>query len=417
MTKQTKKKDVYNLLFGRISTNIADSLFYMAILWHFKEVSRSPFIVSIIFAVASGIDMISFGFGPLIDRISIKKLLESSTFLQAAISVITFLILYLRIDNLIISIILITLYIASTILSAIIYPAEYKLLPLFVSEKELLRFNGIFQLTYRVLDLLLDAGVTVIITLTSIPITVVLSAIVFAIALKFYGSLKINLAAKEFLEEDEYFTGSYRKDMALGWKTLRKEKNILELILPIAFTNFFYGIFSVGLPYFAQSYIRDSALGYGTLLFMSSLGSIGGTLLVQRFKIGKKDMQIFIAICFLGAGIFRVLVPISIYLNIWVLLVASAISSMWITMMNTNFEALVQTSFSSSILGRVETINDSILSAMIPIGTLVGGWIIKVSGSLMTQYIYGAALLLSAVYYFLILKDKKQKNVSDNEIE
>lgn len=48
MTKQTKKKDVYNLLFGRISTNIADSLFYMAILWHFKEVSRSPFIVSII---------------------------------------------------------------------------------------------------------------------------------------------------------------------------------------------------------------------------------------------------------------------------------------------------------------------------------------------------------------------------------
>lgn len=128
-------------------------------------------------------------------------------------------------------------------------------------------------------------------------------------------------------------------------------------------------------------------------------------------------MQIFIAICFLGAGIFRVLVPLSIYLNIWVLLVASAISSMWITMMNTNFEALVQTSFSSSILGRVETINDSILSAMIPIGTLVGGWIIKVSGSLMTQYIYGAALLLSAVYYFLILKDKKQKNVSDNEIE
>lgn len=76
--------------------------------------------------------------------------------------------------------------------------------------------------------------------------------------------------------------------MALGWKTLRKEKNILELILPIAFTNFFYGIFSVGLPYFAQSYIRDSALGYGTMLFTSSLGSIGGTLLVQRFKIGKK---------------------------------------------------------------------------------------------------------------------------------
>lgn len=75
-------------------------------------------------------------------------------------------------------------------------------------------------------------------------------------------------------------------------------------------------------------------------------------------------------------------------------------------MMNTNFEALVQTSFSSAILGRVETINDSLLSIMIPIGTLLGGWIVKSYGSLITQYIYGIALICSSIYYFMVEKSK-----------
>lgn len=114
----------------------------------------------------------------------------------------------------------------------------------------------------------------------------------------------------------------------------------------------------------------------------------------------------FIAICFLGAGIFRLFVPLSVSVGIGLVLINSVISPLWITMMNTNFEALVQTSFSSAILGRVETINDSLLSIMIPIGTLLGGWIVKSYGSLITQYIYGIALICSSIYYFMVEKSK-----------
>ncbi|WP_288646384.1 MFS transporter [uncultured Lactobacillus sp.] len=407
MLEVNKYANVYKLLLGRIATNIADSLFYMAVLWYFKETTNSPFLVAIIFAISSGIDMISFSFGPLIDRLSIKKLLKLATIVQAIISIVIVALLVINFHNIVIDIGILLLFTLSTILSSVIYPAEYKLLPIFVSKKEVLRFNGLFQVTYRVLDMVLDAGVTVIITLISIKSTIILSAVIFALALYFYGNLKINRMAKDILEDDEYFTGSYIKDILVGWTTLRKEKNILELILPIGLTNFFYGVFVVGLPYFAQSYVKNSAVGYGALLLASSVGSILGAFLVQRFKLGKEDMRIFVAICFLGAGIFRIIVPLTINLNVMILLCSSAISSAWITMMNTNFEALVQTSFSSAVLGRVQTINDSILSIMIPIGTMVGGWIVKTLGSLSTQYIYGVALLLSAIYYFAIIKRKK----------
>lgn len=401
-----KYSNIYKLLIGRIATNIADSLFYMAILWYFKENRNSQLMVSIIFTISSGIDMMSFSLGPLIDKISIKGLLKYSTFIQIVISIIVVTILGIGQKSYIIDIILLLLFTISSILSAIIYPSEYKLLPLFVTKKDLLRFNGLFQVTYKILDLILDGITTFIITFSSVSFTIIFSAVIFGIALSFYHSIQINILAKNILEDDSYFTSSYFNDLLLGWKTLRKEKSILELILPLCVVNLFYGIFAVGLPFFAQTYIQTSALGYGKLLIASSFGSIIGAFLVQKFDLGKKNMGQFIAICFLGAGIFRLFVPLSVSVGIGLVLINSVISPLWITMMNTNFEALVQTSFSSAILGRVETINDSLLSIMIPIGTLLGGWIVKSYGSLITQYIYGIALICSSIYYFIVEKLK-----------
>lgn len=401
-----KYSNIYKLLIGRIATNIADSLFYMAILWYFKENRNSQLMVSILFTISSGIDMMSFSLGPLIDKISIKGLLKYSTFIQIVISIIVVTILGIGQKSYIIDIILLLLFTISSILSAIIYPSEYKLLPLFVTKKDLLRFNGLFQVTYKILDLILDGITTFIITFSSVSFTIIFSAVIFGIALLFYHSIQINILAKNILEDDSYFTSSYFNDLLLGWKTLRKEKSILELILPLCVVNLFYGIFAVGLPFFAQTYIQTSALGYGKLLIASSFGSIIGAFLVQKFDLGKKHMGQFIAICFLGAGIFRLFVPLSVSVGIGLVLINSVISPLWITMMNTNFEALVQTSFSSAILGRVETINDSLLSIMIPIGTLLGGWIVKSYGSLITQYIYGIALICSSIYYFMVEKSK-----------
>lgn len=401
-----KYSNIYKLLMGRIATNIADSLFYMAILWYFKENRNSQLMVSILFTISSGIDMMSFSLGPLIDKISIKGLLKYSTFIQIVISIIVVTILGIGQKSYIIDIVLLLLFIISSILSAIIYPSEYKLLPLFVTKKDLLRFNGLFQVTYKILDLILDGITTFIITFSSVSFTIIFSAVIFGIALLFYHSIQINILAKNILEDDSYFTSSYFNDLLLGWKTLRKEKSILELILPLCVVNLFYGIFAVGLPFFAQTYIQTSALGYGKLLIASSFGSIIGAFLVQKFDLGKKNMGQFIAICFLGAGIFRLFVPLSVSVGIGLVLINSVISPLWITMMNTNFEALVQTSFSSAILGRVETINDSLLSIMIPIGTLLGGWIVKSYGSLITKYIYGIALICSSIYYFMVEKSK-----------
>lgn len=140
MLKNLINKDnsnVVNLLIGRIGTNIADSLFYMAILWYFKSHFHSSILLSLIFIADSTIDMFSFTLGPIIDRLNIKKLLQVVTIIQAILSL---LIIPLFNDpnlHLFAIIFLIIVYILSTIGSTLIYPAEDKILPIIVKKENL----------------------------------------------------------------------------------------------------------------------------------------------------------------------------------------------------------------------------------------------------------------------------------------
>lgn len=93
--------NVRRLLAGRVLTNIADSLFYMAILWFFKVRFNSPVILSLIFIADSSIDMLSFTLGPLIDRIYIKKMLKIVTVVQIVTSVIATLLFQAKSNNLV----------------------------------------------------------------------------------------------------------------------------------------------------------------------------------------------------------------------------------------------------------------------------------------------------------------------------
>lgn len=398
--------NVRRLLAGRVLTNIADSLFYMAILWFFKVRFHSPVILSLIFIADSSIEMLSFAFGPLIDRVYIKKMLNLVTIVQIATSVIAALLFQVKFwRDLVIWFLLVT-YIISTIGSTLIYPAEEKILPVIVSKTKLAKVNGVFQMTYKTLDLFLNAAATLLITWVSLDFTVIISAVFFAGALAFYA--KLILPRKLLLPEstNEYFAENYWQDLLKGWHTLKDEGKIARLIMPFAVTNLFYGISSVGLPYFATEHLTKSAIGYGNLELTSSIGGLVGSVLVQRLTFDKNKIERLVVVCLVLSGLAIVLEPAVPKGMPILLLILFFTSELWIVMMNINFEVLVQESFSPHVLGRVETINDSILSSMIPIGSFLGGLIVARFGADWAIALEGVAQILTAGYYFVIEKKK-----------
>lgn len=397
--------NVRRLLAGRVLTNIADSLFYMAILWFFKVRFHSPVILSLIFIADSSIEMLSFAFGPLIDRVYIKKMLSLVTIVQIATSVITALLFQVEFWRDLVIWLLLMVYIISTIGSTLIYPAEEKILPVIVSKAKLTKVNGVFQMTYKTLDLFLNAAATLLISWVSLDFTVIISAVFFAGALAFYA--KLILPRKLLLPDSasEYFAENYWQDLLKGWQTLKDEGKIARLILPFAVTNLFYGISSVGLPYFATEHLNKSAIGYGSLELASSIGGLVGSVLVQRFTIDKNKIERLVVVCLILSGLAIVLEPAVPKGMPILLLILFFTSELWIVM-NINFEVLVQGSFSPHVLGRVETINDSILSSMIPIGSFLGGLIVTRFGADGAIALEGVAQILTAGYYFVIEKKK-----------
>lgn len=380
-------KSISRLLIGRIATNIADSLFYITILWYFKIIFHSPMILSLVFIADSTIDMCAFIFGPLIDRVYIKNLLKYVTVGQIILSIVASILFHFKNWKKLTLVLLLLTYILSTIGSTLIYPAEEKILPSIVNKNKLTKVNSLFQVTYRILDLFLDALATVIVTYFSFNKAMVISAFVFTIALGFYAKLYLprNLIVSE--KDHDYFTGKYLQYLLKGWYVLKNEGRILLLIIPLAVTNLFYGIASVGMPYFSSQYLTKSAISYGGLELFSSIGGLLGSLIVSKIDTLKPNLEQLIVICLGLAGISVVLEALVANYIPWLILIFALSSAFWISIMNINFEVLIQESFSPCILGRIDTINSSIINCMIPIGSFLGGLIVQHFGA-------GIAILL-----------------------
>lgn len=397
-------KSISRLLIGRIATNIADSLFYITILWYFKIIFHSPMILSLVFIADSTIDMCAFIFGPLIDRIYIKNLLKYVTVGQIILSIVASILFHFKNWKTLTLVLLLLTYILSTIGSTLIYPAEEKILPSIVNKNKLTKVNSLFQVTYRILDLFLDALATVIVTYFSFNKAMVISAFVFTIALGFYAKLYLprNLIVSE--KDHDYFTGKYLQDLLKGWYVLKNEGRILLLIIPLAVTNLFYGIASVGMPYFSSQYLTKSAISYGGLELFSSIGGLLGSLIVSKIDTLKPNLEQLIVICLGLAGISVVLEALVANYIPWLILIFALSSAFWISIMNINFEVLIQESFSPRILGRIETINSSIINCMITIGSFLGGLIVQHFGAGIAILLQGLAEVLTAIFYLIYLR-------------
>ena len=397
-------KNISRLLIGRIATNIADSLFYITILWYFKIIFHSPMILSLVFIADSTIDMCAFIFGPLIDRVYIKNLLKYVTVGQIILSIVASILFHFKNWKTLTLVLLLLTYILSTIGSTLIYPAEEKILPSIVNKNKLTKVNSLFQVTYRILDLFLDALATVIVTYFSFNKAMVISAFVFTIALGFYAKLYLprNLIVSE--KDHDYFTGKYLQDLLKGWYVLKNKGRILLLIIPLAVTNLFYGIASVGMPYFSSQYLTKSAISYGGLELFSSIGGLLGSLIVSKIDTLKPNLEQLIVICLGLAGISVVLEALVANYIPWLILIFALSSAFWISIMNINFEVLIQESFSPRILGRIETINSSIINCMIPIGSFLGGLIVQHFGAGIAILLQGLAEVLTAIFYLIYLR-------------
>lgn len=400
-----RKKIIRHLLAGRLLTNLGDSLLYMCAIWYFNEKFSSPVLLSVVFASISIVDAFSFVFGPLIDRTSPKINLFLSSGFQTI--VICFLFLSsITVNSEFFSILLCLLNLLVYVGSTIIYPAGEKIIPYLAEEKEIVHVNSVFTTSEKVVNILFNAISTVIISFVQFEYAIVTILAVFAIATKVHKTVAENSFMTAFLynkkENAKLFSSKdYFADLRSGISEIKNHPDILKLFLPLSVVNLFYGIATVGLPSVSNKYISSEAYGYGSILTASALGGVFGAYLISRFVGSIQHPRKYTIMFLLIAGVSWILIPVTLPIWFgWVYLLIF-ISNGAINMMNVMFISLIHSQINITVLGRASTLTESLVSIMIPLGNVIGGAIMDLYHPLVSQYLYGAALILCIIPYLL----------------
>ncbi len=282
-------KTIYQLLIGRIATNIGDSIILISLTWYIATQYDNSVYLGIIGAIVGIIDVCMIFLGPILDRYHIKKILYLSTMIQIILVTLLALLFYSGHMSLITMYILLSL---SLIFSSLIYPAKSVLIPkISKDEDEIMKNNSLFQLTYKGLNIILDSFIGFLLSVILIQNLMSLNIFVFLITFFIFKLLKVNIAQQNDHPNDQYktFIAEYMEDFKEGLRYVSNKK-ILKLLLPLSFINFSISAVTVIYPKLALAYGHDSKI-YAVLLFANGLGMMIGLLaapkVIKQFKFNK----------------------------------------------------------------------------------------------------------------------------------
>ncbi len=408
-------KTIYQLLIGRIATNIGDSIILISLTWYIATQYDNPVYLGIIGAIVGIIDVCMIFLGPILDRYHIKKILYLSTMIQIILVTLLALLFYSGHMSLITMYILLSL---SLIFSSLIYPAESVLIPkISKDEDEIMKNNSLFQLTYKGLNIILDSFIGFLLSVILIQNLMSLNIFVFLIAFFMFKLLKVNIAHQNGHSNNQYktFIAEYMEDFKEGLRYVSNKK-ILKLLLPLSIINFSISAVTVIYPKLALEYGNDSKI-YGIILFVNGLGMMVGFMLAPSIiKKLKFNNLLFLSFLFLSVMWFIIFgfgeKNITLFLSLLFL------SNLIIGIINLSFINAFQILPPENMLGRVAATNETLLSLLIPIGAIVGGILPNIFHSINVNFILIGIFSMTISLFYLLDKDiKKIEKLNFMEVE
>lgn len=157
-----------------------------------------------------------------------------------------------------------------------------------------------------------------------------------------------------------------------GFIYIKREKQILQLVVLSSLVNFFLAGYNLLLPYTEKMFLNMGEGFYGKALVVSSIGGIAGALLCAKFA-SKISNKMRVLILFLGlTGLSLILVPVAALTNdIIICLIPFALFSASLSAFNIRFMSYVQISVDENYLGRVFSIIFTVAVLFMPIGSFV----------------------------------------------
>lgn len=277
-------------------------------------------------------------------------------------------------------------------------PAEQAALPGILGKDGLVKGNSAFSFAYQGLNLVFNGLAGILVALVGAVTLYLVDSVTFAVAVLLFATLK--LPKKVNKGEGETKTvpkvvKQYGNDLSEGFRFVMGSI-IAKFFIGAVAANFVFAAAMAVMPAYADE--RGNAAFYGFMMATFSGGFLVGALLtsyVERFPVGK--MQI-VAYC------LSTLLWISSVLVSWNVLsvVLFGMASVPIGAMEVLSTSVIQRIVPDRLLARTFSLMFSISMSAMPLGSLVGGALGSIFGSVVIFSVAAAGILLVAIVWFFV---------------
>lgn len=437
-----RNADFARLFAGRVVTNAGDSFYYVASMWLVYDLTGSSFYTGLAGFLVLAPSAFQFLFGPLVDRVSLRRLLVGTQLAQAVVVLVVpvaFALGYLHVW------LLLAVMPVLSLLNQPVYPAESAALPRVVEQGELVRANSLFALAYQGVDAGFNALGGVLVAVVGATALFVLDAATFAAAALLFAGLRVRAAgaAEESTDAPAESTASvdpvaatdggaddgagdsdgegaggdgddadspdgYLDELREGIAFLRGTV-IGKVLLGSVVVNGTFGAAMAVLPAYGD--LLGGEVAYGLLSAAVGGGIFVGALAASRFEefaFGRLNIYGFAV----GAVLWAAAIGVG-WLPATLALLALALVPVGVT--NVLFSALVQSLVPEDLLGRASAVMGSVSSAATPVGALLGGAAADAFGVTTVLYVVAAGLLGLAAYLTSIRQFRRLPRIADVE--
>lgn len=247
------------------------------------------------------------------------------------------------------------------VLSTVVAPAIFGLLPVTVPEEQLLKANSFQETTMQAAGILGPALGGMVIAFGGAHMALAIAGISLLVASRMVGGVRV--------AEPQ---GAGAHDWAAGFRILRDNPVIRHLLMSFAVLNFCFTPVMIFLPHYAHHLFKAGPAGLGQLEASISLGMIGVALVLGRIGDVKRPLALFVAATWI---VGLMLIVMGCWPRFAVFLVALAVIGGAIAAINVTVMTLFQTMIAAEDMGRFMGIVMGLVFALIPVSYGVSGYL------------------------------------------
>lgn len=392
MFKVLKNSNFSYLFWGRIVTNMGDSLYNVAAMWLVYEMTNSPLYTGIAGALIMIPQVLEFLVGPLVDRWKLRSILISTQLLQGGLILLIPISYYLGFSN-----VWFVMFIMFGVVAIeqFVYPAQSAMIPKVLNKGDLPEANSLMSIAYKGADFVLTAIAGIVIVKIGAINIFLINTVTFLLAVMLFKNIKYHENKERIIEDHPSIKSGfqmYKKELLEGF-TFVKNSSILQFIVPLIVANFVFGMVNAILPAYAD--FRGGERYYGYYLASLSIGMLIGSLVAMYFKkipLGRVIILSFLlssvawgGSAFIGSSLLSIIL--------------FGISTIGIGIANILIFSMIQALLPEDMMGRVFSFISSIATILLPLGSFLGGYLATIIGS---EYIFagGSLLCLFIVFYW-----------------